>query len=325
MTSRVLITGGAGFIGSHLADRILAAGAHVTVLDDLSTGRQANLSDHEGNANLAFVHGSVLDAELVERLVRDHELIYHLAAAVGVRHIVADPLGSVLTNVRGTENVLASAFRAGARVLVASTSEIYGRSEAIPFREDGDRVLGPTWVHRWSYSTAKAVDEHLAFAYADRGLRVSVVRYFNSYGPRIDESGYGSVIARFAAQALRSEPITVHGDGQQTRCFTYVADTVNGTIKAATLSQALGGVFNIGRARETTIHELADQIRVMVGSSSTIEIVPYESYYPTGFEDTRRRVPDTSRAREVLGFEATVDLEEGLVHTIDWCREHYRR
>ena len=325
MTNRVLITGGAGFIGSHLADRVLSEGAHVTVLDDLSTGRHANLSDHVGDTRFTFVQGSVLDADLVERLAREHELIYHLAAAVGVRHIVGDPLGSVLTNVRGTENVLASAHRAGARVLLASTSEIYGRSAAIPFREDGDRVLGPTWVHRWSYSTAKAVDEHLAFAYADRGLKVSVVRYFNSYGPRIDESGYGSVIARFVAQALRSEPMTVHGDGEQTRCFTYVTDTVDGTIKAATLSQAIGGVFNVGRARETTIRELAERIRTALRSSSAIEFVPYESYYPKGFEDTRRRVPDTSRARKVLGFEAKVDLEDGLIQTLDWCRAHYGR
>ena len=322
---RVLITGGAGFIGSHLADRVLADGASVTVLDDLSTGREANLTQHANEPHLELVRGSVLDADLVDRLVRANELVYHLAAAVGVRHIVSDPVASVLTNVRGTENVLASAHRAGVRVLVASTSEIYGRSTAVPFREDGERVLGPTWIHRWSYSTAKAVDEHLAFAYADRGSAVSVVRYFNSYGPRIDESGYGSVIARFAAQALRGEPITVHGDGAQSRCFTYVSDTVEGTVRAATSDAALGKVFNIGRAGETTIAELAELIKTLLRSPSSIERVPYESYYPKGFEDTRRRVPDTSRAREVLGFEARVDLEEGLMRTLEWCRAHYTR
>ncbi|MBM4433661.1 MAG: NAD-dependent epimerase/dehydratase family protein [Chloroflexi bacterium] len=320
---RVLVTGGAGYIGSHIVDRLVERGDEVTVLDDFSTGSERNLSQHAGEARLRTVRGDVLDAEIVDRLVSSHPLVFHLAAAVGVRHIVERPLESVLTNVRGTENVLASAHRAGARVLLASTSEIYGRSEAVPFREEGDRVLGPTWVHRWSYSTAKAIDEHLAFAYAERGLRVSVVRYFNSYGPRIDERGYGSVIARFAGQALAGVPITVHGDGRQTRSFTFVSDTVRGTILAAERDEAVGGVFNIGSAREVSIGELAQRIRDGLRSASPIELVPYESYYPKGFQDTRRRLPDVARAREVLGFEATVPLEEGLERTLAWCREHY--
>lgn len=323
MSERVLVTGGAGFIGSHLVDALLASDHRVTVLDNFSTGRHGNLSSVETHPRLTLVEGSILDPDLVDRLIGECGLVLHLAAAVGVSHIVSSPLESVLTNVRGTEHVLASAHRHHARVLLASTSEIYGTSAAVPFREDGDRVLGPTWVHRWSYSTAKAIDEHLAFAYADRGLAISVVRYFNCYGPRIDESGYGSVIARFAAQALRSEPLTVHGDGRQTRCFTYVSDTVRGTLLATTRDEALGSVFNIGRAHEVSILELAELIRETGGSSSRIVFVPYESYYPPGFQDTRRRVPDVTRARDILGFEASVALDQGLRSTLDWCRANY--
>lgn len=319
----MLVTGGAGFIGSHLVDHLLDERHEVTVLDNFSTGRRANLAHREGDARLAVVEGSVVDAATVADLVASHPVVYHLAAAVGVRHIVDDPVESLLTNVRGTENVLASAQRSGARVLLASTSEIYGRSAAVPFREDTDRVLGPTWIHRWSYSTGKAIDEHLAFAYADRGLEVSIVRYFNSYGPRLDESGYGSVIARFASQALRGEPLTVHGDGDQTRCFTYVSDTVRGTVLAATRPAARGSVVNIGGTMEISIRQLAERIVAVVGSASPIMFVPYESSYPRGFQDTRRRVPDTMRARELLGFAPEVGLDEGLASTIEWCRQHY--
>lgn len=323
MTERILVTGGAGYIGSHLVDRLLESGATVTVLDNFTTGGRRNLAHHAASAALRVVEGDIMDAELVDRAVGGNDVVYHLAAAVGVRYIVRAPIESVLTNVRGTENVLASAHRHGARLLIASTSEIYGKNAQVPFREDADRVLGPTWVHRWSYSTAKAIDEHLAFAYLDRGLRVSIVRYFNSYGPRIDESGYGSVIARFAAQALRGEPLTVHGDGRQTRCFTYVSDTVEGTLRAARLDEAVGLVLNIGSDRETSVAELAERIRDGLGSRSAITVVPYESYYPTGFQDTRRRVPDVTRAREILGFEARVTFEDGLARTLAWCRENY--
>ena len=323
MTDRVLVTGGAGFIGSHLVEALLERGDTVTVLDDLSTGAEANLQEVIGRAGLGVVRGSVLDPAVVDRLVADADTVYHLAAAVGVRNIVARPLDSLITNVRGTEIVLEAAFRHGARVLLASTSEVYGKSDQLPFRETGDRVLGPTWVHRWGYATSKAIDEHLAFAYADRGLRVSVVRYFNAYGPRIDEQGYGSVIARFAGQALRGESLTVHGDGQQSRCFTFVSDTVRGTILAGTRDEALGQVLNIGRGAEVSIAELAEMVRGILGSRSAVTLVPYESYYPKGFEDTRRRVPDTTRARELLGFVASVDLADGLGRTLAWCRAHY--
>jgi UDP-glucose 4-epimerase len=319
----ILVTGGAGFIGSHLVDRLRADGRRVTILDDFSTGRRGNVIDAE-HAGVRIAEGSVLDGGLVDQLVAEHPLVFHLAAAVGVHYIVDDPLGSLLTNVRGTENVLSSAQRHGARVLLASTSEIYGRNAQVPFREEDDRVLGPTWMHRWSYSTAKAIDEHMAFAYAERGLRVSIVRYFNSYGPRIDERGYGSVVARFISQALSGQPLTVHGDGQQTRCFTYVSDTVEGTIRCATQEAALGKVFNIGATHEVSVLALANTICAIAESSSPIAFIPYEASYPRGFEDTRRRVPDIARARDTLGFQATIDLTDGIARTVAWCRQNYR-
>ena len=323
MPRRALVTGGAGFIGSHLVDRLIAGGAAVTVLDDLSTGDERNLAGHANELALSFIRGSVLDAAMVDGLVAASDVVFHLAAAVGVRHIVDDPLGSMLTNVRGTENVLASCGRHGVRVLLASSSEVYGHSSRVPFREDGERVLGPTSVHRWSYSTAKALDEHLAFAHADRGLAVSIVRYFNAYGPRISETGYGSVVARFASQALAGAPITVHGDGGQTRSLTYVSDTVEATLRAATVPAAIGQVVNVGTDRETSMMELARMIRDALGSSSEVVTVPYEQDYPRGFEDTRRRVPDVSLAAELLDFRAEVPLEEGLALTLEWCRATY--
>lgn len=318
-----LVTGGAGVIGSHLVDALVERGDHVTVLDDLSTGKPTNIAAHIGRPGFTFVRGDVLDSALVDRLVADHEVVYHLAAAVGVRRIVQDPLNAILTNVRGTEVVLASAHRRRKGVLLASTSEIYGKNPDAPFREDADRVIGPTAIHRWSYSTAKAIDEHLAFAYAEKGLSVVIVRYFNSYGPRIDERGYGSVIARFAAQALAERPLTVHGDGGQTRCFTYVSDTVEGTILAAENAPDPASVFNIGSREEVSIRRLAALMKELLGSRSPIEHVPYESYYGPGFEDTRRRVPDVTRARDVLGFSARVPLRDGLARTLEWCQANY--
>lgn len=321
---RVLVTGGAGFIGSHLVDALVERGSEVTVLDDLSTGRTENLAAQEGQNDFRLIRASVLDPELVDRLVGDHDVVYHLAAVVGVKNVVRDPLSAILVNVRGTENVLAAAYRHGAAVVIASTSEIYGKSVTAPFREDADRVLGPTSVHRWSYSTGKAIDEHLAFAYREKGLAVSIVRYFNAYGPRIDERGYGSVIARFAAQALSGEPITVHGDGQQTRCFTYVTDTVRGTLLAGEVPGAAGAAFNIGARDEVTIERTAELVKDIVASTSEIVHVSYESHYGPGFEDTRRRVPDVSRAAEVLGFRAETPLRTGLERTLAWCRANYR-
>jgi UDP-glucose 4-epimerase len=313
---RVLVTGGAGYIGSHVVDALCEAGHDVSVLDNLSTGKVANIAQRLDDIRL--VNGSVLDADLVEDEVAAAQLVFHLAAAVGVRHIVDEPLGSLLTNARGTENVLTACFRHWRKVVVASTSEVYGKTTCVPMSEDDDRVLGPTTVHRWGYSTAKAFDEHLAFAYADKSLPVVIVRYFNSYGPRLDERGYGSVVANFLRQALAGQPLTVHGDGAQSRCFTYIDDTVRGTLLAGFTPEAEGLVINLGSTEETSVRELAERIKAAVGSSSPIEPTSYKSYYGPGFEDTRRRVPDITRAREVLDWEPRVDLTEGLTRTIEW-------
>jgi UDP-glucose 4-epimerase len=244
-----------------------------------------------------------------------------LAAAVGVRNILADPLGSLRTNLMGTENVLRASARHGCRVVVASSSEVYGNPASVPWRESGPRVLGPTTVSRWSYAAAKAVDEHLAFAYAGEGLPVSVVRYFNCYGPRLDRSGDASVVAVFLRQAFAGEQIPVHGTGSQTRSFTYITDTVRGTVLAGSVPEARGQVFNLGSPTETPIRKLAEMVVAAAGSRSPLRLVPYEKAYGAGFADISRRVPDIAQAREVLGWEPLVPLGEGLKRTIAWWGE----
>jgi UDP-glucose 4-epimerase len=318
---RILVTGGAGFIGSNMVDVLMKQGHEVTVIDNLSVGKASNIAHHLENDRFHFVNDTILHVSTLERLVRQADLIYHLAAVVGPKYVVEDPLGTIITNVRGTENVLELAFKYWVRTVIASSSEIYGKSTAVPLSEDDDRVLGSTTVGRWSYSDAKAIDEYFALAYAKKGLPISIVRYFNAYGPRLDPRGYGSVIARFMTQALRGEPLTVFDDGQQTRCFTYVADTVEGTVRAATVREAAGQVINVGSDREKTILELAQMIRELTDSTSEIIRMPYETAYGPAFEETRRRVPDVTRARDVLGFEAQMSLEEGLRRTLDWFRD----
>lgn len=320
---RVLVTGGAGYIGSHLVDALLKRGDEVLVVDNLSTGKIENIRHLLGHPAFQFINDSILNEPLLERFVPAMDRIFHLAAAVGVRNVLQDPLAAINTNVRGTEVVLGLAFKYWKRLVLASTSEIYGKARHIPFREDDDRVLGTTGVARWSYSMSKAIDEHFAFAYAAKGLPVAIVRYFNSYGPRLDERGYGSVVANFIRQALRGEPITVHGDGKQTRCFTYIDDTVAGTLLAAEAPRAVGEAFNIGSTRETSVLDLAKTIQRLARSTSPIKIVPYASYYGEGFEDTRRRVPAVDKAKRLLGFVPKVDLEIGLKKTIAWCRTHF--
>jgi UDP-glucose 4-epimerase len=318
----IIVTGGAGYIGSHLVDRLVSLGHDVTVIDDLSTGNLANLA--QSRNDVRFVHDTILNRKVVDKLIRRSDVVFHLAAGVGVGHIVERPLEALITNTRGAEHVIEACVKHDKRLMLASTSEIYGKTHTMPMSEDDDRVLGSTTVARWGYSTAKAIDEHLALAYAQQGLRMSVVRYFNSYGPRLDPRGYGSVVANLFRQALANEPLTVHGDGTQTRCFTFVDDTVEGTVRAGFDVNAEGRVFNIGNDHETTINDLATIIIAMTQSQSTIRHVSYEERYGKGFEDTKRRVPDVRRAEQVLGFRARVGLEDGLQRTLQWWRATHR-
>lgn len=320
---KALITGGAGYIGSNLADALLERGDEVIVIDDLSTGSIQNIQHNLGNPRFRFINDDILNSHVMESLVAEADTVFHLAAAVGVKYIVDDPLRTILINVRGTENVLMLAYRYWKRTVIASTSEVYGKSTGGDLSEDADRVLGPTTINRWSYSASKAVDEHFAYAFHQKGLPVSIVRYFNSFGPRVNEAGYGSVIANFIRQALAGDPLTVHGDGSQRRCFTFVRDTVRGTILAAEKPEAIGEAFNIGSHNEITILELAHLIKRLTGSSSEIVTIPYQDYYGQSYEDTPRRRPDVRKAQRLLGFTAQYGLEEGLKETIAWCRDHY--
>jgi UDP-glucose 4-epimerase len=315
---RVLITGGAGYIGSHLVDRCLSEGHEVSVVDDLSTGSMANLV--QCRDRIEFVEGTILDASLVSSLARSVDLVFHLAAAVGVGNIVANPLWSIRVNTDGARNVIEACAEHAVKLCFASTSEVYGRGTKVPMSEDDDRLLGPTTTFRWSYSTAKAMDEHLIIELGRQGLPVSIVRYFNSYGPRLAANGYGSVVAAFIGQALAGEPLTVHGDGTQSRSFTYVTDTVAGTYATATNPAAEQNVFNIGNGAETTVAELAELILELTGSSAGVSYQPAEVRYGPGFDDTKRRVPDVSKAARVLDWKPEVSLRDGLTRTIEWWK-----
>ncbi|MER7503243.1 GDP-mannose 4,6-dehydratase [Nonomuraea pusilla] len=313
-----LITGGSGFVGSHLTDALLARGDSVLVLDNLSTGRFENLPSHP---RLRFVHGSVLDELVVDELVNQCDVVVHLAAAVGVRLIVEQPLRCLTTNIRGSEIVIEAAHRYRKKTLIASTSEIYGKNCSGPLREDADRVLGSPAIARWSYSTAKAVDEILANAYhRERGLPTVVVRLFNTVGPR-QSAAYGMVIPRLVRQAINGEPLTVFGDGSQTRCFAHVADVVEALLLLLDSDAAVGQTFNIGSAQEVSILDLARLVIEHTGSSAEIELVPYAEAYRRGFEDMRRRVPDTTRIRELTGWTPRRTLDEILTEVVKEARE----
>ncbi|MDQ3639973.1 MAG: GDP-mannose 4,6-dehydratase [Actinomycetota bacterium] len=312
MPQTYLVTGGAGFIGSHLTDALLARGDGVIALDNISTGRLQNLDGAGGHPNFRFVQGSVLDELMVDELAQECEVIVHLAAAVGVKLIVEQPLRSLTTNIRGSEIVLAAAHRYRKKILVTSTSEIYGKNSTGPLSETADRILGSPAVARWAYSTSKAVDEILAYAYhKERGLPTVVVRLFNTVGPR-QSPAYGMVIPRLLRQALGGQPLTVFGDGQQTRCFCHVSDVIDAVLRIIDNPRAVGDVFNIGSVEEISILDLARKIASMAGSGSDVKLIPYDRAYESGFEDMRRRVPDTTKLRSLVGWRPTRSLDDIL-------------
>ena len=318
---RALVTGGAGFIGSHLTEALLAGGHEVVVLDDLSTGQAENLQPVKGHPRLEMAAGSVTDETLVRKLLRGADVVYHLAAAVGVKLILERPVATIETNIVGTEVILRAAGEERPRVVIASTSEVYGKNDRVPLSEEDDRVLGPTTRSRWSYACSKAIDEFLALAHhRERGLPVTIVRYFNTIGPR-QTGRYGMVVPRFVRQALDGQPITVYGDGSQSRCFTDVEDTVRATIALSQAPAAVGGVFNVGTTDEVTIGALAERVRALTGGTSPIVRVPYDEAYQPGFEDLRRRVPDIRKAARVVGYQPRVPLDETLSRVIRYLRD----
>ena len=312
---RVLITGGAGFIGSHLADAYLQRGDEVTVIDDLSTGTIDNIQHLKSNPKFHYTIDSVHNQPVTAELVDQCDVVVHLAAAVGVKLIVESPVRTIETNVRGTEVVLALANRKQKRVLVASTSEVYGLSADVPFKEDGNLVMGATTKGRWSYACSKAIDEFLALAYwREKKLPTTIVRLFNTVGPR-QTGRYGMVIPTFVKQALAGRPITVYGDGKQTRCFGYVGDVVGALIKLMDTTDSIGQVFNIGSTEEISILQLAEKVKGLTQSTSEIVFVPYDDAYEEGFEDMPRRVPDTTKINQLVGFKPEMTLD-GILDTV---------
>lgn len=319
--THALITGGAGFIGSHLAARLLDLGQDVTIIDNLSTGRFENVAPLESNPRFRYAIEDIRNTAVMDRLASECDVIYHLAASVGVQKIISEPIETIEVNIGGTEVVLKTARRYRRKVLIASTSEVYGKGIKIPFEEDDDRVLGPTSRNRWSYAASKEIDEFLALAYhKEVGLPVVLFRLFNTVGPR-QMGQYGMVVPRFVRWALAGEPILVYGDGQQQRCFGNVSNVIEAIIGLSDKPEAVGELFNIGSNEEVTIMQLAERVRERAGSQSEIKLVPYEEAYESGFEDFRRRVPSLAKIERMIGWRPTTPLDETIDQIIAYYRE----
>lgn len=320
--THALITGGAGFIGGHLAEHLLAQGCRVTIIDDLSTGRFENIAHLSARPDFRYVIEDIRNAQVLDRLVSECDLVYHLAAAVGVQKIIREPVNTIEVNVGGTEVVLQTARRYRKQVMLASTSEVYGKGVSLPFNEDDDRLVGSTMRSRWAYATSKALDEFLALAYhQEAGLPVVIFRLFNTVGPR-QQGQYGMVVPRFVQWAMAGEPIQVYGDGEQTRCFGNVFDVVRAIHLLSETPQAVGQVFNIGSSEEVSIKQLAELVRERAGSSSEIRFIPYEQAYDSGFEDFRRRVPGIDKITRTIAWQPTTPLATTLDQMIAYYREN---
>lgn len=321
MKKKMLVTGGAGFIGSHLCEELLSRGFIVSVVDDFSTARRSNLSALKNNKNIKLYRGSILDERLLKRLIKDCDIVYHLAAAVGVKYILDNPVCSILTNIEGTQVVLKFADKYRKKVVIASTSEVYGKHVCSPISEEDDRVLGSTNISRWSYSDAKAIDEFLALAYSkERKLRVVIVRYFNTVGPR-QTGRYGMVLPRFVEEALSGRPITVYGDGSQIRSFTHVKDAVRATVDLSLNKPAEGQIFNIGNDKPITIKDLAVKIKQETSSRSEIVYVPYQEAYGekfSDFEEISCRIPNISKIKKVVNFQPQFGIDNIIEDTVDY-------
>jgi UDP-glucose 4-epimerase len=321
---KILITGGAGFVGSHLADKLIGAGHEITVIDDLSTGRYSNVEHLEGEKNFRLIIDTVLNEKLMEELIRETDRVFHMASAVGVRLIMEHPVKTIETIFRGTDVVLGFCSRYRKRVLVPSTSEVYGKGASIPFREDDDLLTGSTDKHRWAYACAKTLDEFLALAHwKETRLPVVVVRLFNTVGPR-QTGQYGMVVPNFVKSAIQNEPLIVHGDGTQSRCFGHVSDIVEGLTKAMESPECFGQVLNLGNDEEVTIKGLAEKAIEMTGSTSKIRYIPYTEAYGEGFEDMQRRVPSLEKAQRLIGYQPTRKLEDIINDVADQFREELK-
>jgi UDP-glucose 4-epimerase len=321
-TRRALITGGAGFIGSHLSDYLLNKGYHVTVLDNLSTGRWENIAHLEQHPQFAFVIEDIRNAQVMDRLVSECDVVFHLAAAVGVKLIVEKPIDTIEVNIGGTEVVLQTARRYRKRVLIASTSEVYGKSTQVPFSESDDGVYGATTKSRWSYAVSKAMDEFLALAYHDSaGLPVTIFRLFNTVGPR-QVGYYGMVVPRFIQAAMAGHDLEVYDDGQQSRCFGNVFDVVDAIARLSENEQTVGEVYNIGSHEEVSILELAQRVKAATGSPSEIKLIPYEQAYKKGYEDMRRRIPNTSKIKAAIGWQASTPLDTTIQQMIEYFQQN---